>query len=91
LHVLGYRSGIYSSSLSGVSDLVNNYLNNAYTMPDVIYDALWNGQANTYDPNIPGSYWANHRRIHQFSGNITQTHGGFQLNIDRDYLNVRLG
>ncbi len=33
LHALGYRSGIYSSSLSGVMDLVNNYTNPAVTMP----------------------------------------------------------
>ena len=53
LHVLGYRSGFYSNSLSGIVDLVNNYASSAYVLPDVIYDALWNGAANTADPPCP--------------------------------------
>jgi Rv2525c-like, glycoside hydrolase-like domain len=91
VHALGYRSGIYSSSLSGVIDLANNYTNSVYTMPDVIFDAWWNGIANTVDPNIPATAWVNHRRIHQYSGNITQDHGGVTINIDRDFLDVRFG
>jgi hypothetical protein len=88
LHALGYRSGVYSSSSAAVTDLVDNYT--SYTMPDVIYDALWNGQANTDDPVIPSGDWANHHRIHQYSGNINQTYGGDTLNIDQDYLDVQL-
>ncbi|HEY6278738.1 MAG TPA: glycoside hydrolase domain-containing protein [Streptosporangiaceae bacterium] len=91
LHLLGYRSGIYSSSLSGVIDLANNFSNPAYVMPDVIYDAWWNGEHNTIDPNIPVTDWANHQRVHQYAGDITQTHGGVQMNIDRDYLDVHFG
>ena len=91
VHALGYRSGIYGSSLSGVTDLANNYTNPVYTMPDVIYDAWWNGIANTADPNIPATAWVNHRRIHQYSGNITQNHGGVKINIDRDFLDVQFG
>jgi hypothetical protein len=91
LHLLGYRSGIYSSSLSGVIDLANNFSNPAYVMPDVIFDAWWNGRANTFDPNIPVTDWARHQRVHQYAGNITQTHGGVTLNIDRDFLDVHFG
>jgi hypothetical protein len=88
LHALGYRSGIYSSSLSGVLDLVNNYMNPADTMPDVIYDALWNGNASTQDPVIPVTSWPGHLRVHQFSGGVTQTFGGLSLDLDQDYLDV---
>lgn len=91
LHALGYRSGIYSSSSSGISDLVNNYNGGRYAMPNVIDDARWNGVANTADPNVPASEWSHHHRIHQYSGNVTQTHGGYTINIDQDYLNVQLG
>jgi Rv2525c-like, glycoside hydrolase-like domain len=91
LHLLGFRSGIYSSSLSGVIDLVSNFSNPVDAMPDVIYDAWWNGRANTFDPNIGVADWAHHRRVHQYAGNITQTHGGVQLNIDRDFLDVHFG
>jgi hypothetical protein len=86
LHQLGYRSGVYSSSGAAVTDLVDNF--SSYTMPDVIYDALWNGEANTNDPVIPSGDWANHQRIHQYSGGIDQTYGGDTLNIDQDYLDV---
>jgi hypothetical protein len=88
LHALGYRSGVYSSSSAAVTDLAGNYT--SYTMPDVIYDALWNGQANTGDPVIPSGDWANHQRIHQYTGGVTQTYGGDTLDIDQDYLDVSL-
>ncbi|MBO0771249.1 MAG: DUF1906 domain-containing protein [Actinobacteria bacterium] len=90
LHALGYRSGIYSSSLSGVADLARNYRNHRYLMPDVIYDAWWNGRAGTADPRLPPGSWRPHRRIHQYSGNVIRTYGAVRLNIDQDFLNVRL-
>ena len=40
-------------------------------MPDVIYDALWNGSANTSDPILPAADWAAHQRIHQYQGGRT--------------------
>jgi Rv2525c-like, glycoside hydrolase-like domain len=79
---------IYSSSDSGVTDLVDNYANPTLTMPDVIFDAWRNGVANTFDPTIPALDWVGHRRVHQYAGNVTQTHGGVRINIDRDFLDV---
>jgi hypothetical protein len=90
LHALGYRSGVYSSSLSGVVDLAMNYRSRRYVMPDVIYDAWWNGRAGTNDPRLPPRSWRPHRRIHQYSGNVIRTYGAVRLNIDQDFLNVRL-
>ena len=58
LHTLRYTSGVYSNSLSGISDLASNYANPSYAMPDIIYDALWNGAANTRDPAVPATDWA---------------------------------
>jgi len=89
VHALGYTSGMYSNSLSGIIDLVNNYANPAYTMPDVIYDALWNGAANTKDPILPATDWALHHRIHQYQGGLNVTYGGDTINIDQDYLDVQ--
>jgi hypothetical protein len=88
LHAEGYRSAVYSSSSSGVTDLVANFTKDA--MPDVIWDALWNGQANTTDPVIPAADWPTGRRAHQFSGGVNQTFGGDTINVDQDYLNVSL-
>lgn len=88
LHARGYRSGWYSSSGSGISDLVDHY--GERTMPDVIYNGLWNGLADTLDPSVPSPFWADHQRIHQYSGNRRETWGGTTINIDQDYLDVRL-
>jgi Domain of unknown function (DUF1906) len=90
LHARGYSSGVYSSSSSGVADLAKQYGRGVYTMPDVIYDALWNGQANTLDPVLGPGQWGNHRRLHQYRGNVTRTFGGVTMNIDLDFMNVRL-
>ena len=91
LHVLGYRAAVYSSSDSGITDLAGNYTNTAFTMPDVIYDAWWNGSADTTDPNVPANEWANHQRVHQFAGGVTERHGGYTISIDQDYLDVQAG
>ncbi|MHB1593607.1 MAG: glycoside hydrolase domain-containing protein [Streptosporangiaceae bacterium] len=90
LHRLGYFSGVYSSSDSGIVDLARQDGGHKYAMPNIIYDALWNGAANVRDGNLRAGEWPNHQRIHQFSGNVTQTFGGATINIDRDYLDVRV-
>jgi Domain of unknown function (DUF1906) len=88
LHAEGYKSGIYSSSSSGVTDLVANFT--SYAMPDVIWDALWNGDANTTDPAIPAADWADSDRAHQFNGGNDETYGGDTIDVDQDYLDVSL-
>lgn len=89
LHRHGYLSGIYSSSDSGIIDLSRQFARRSYAMPNVIYDALWNGLATTKDRNLRPGQW-HHRRIHQFSGNVTQNFGGRTINIDKDFLDVRI-
>lgn len=89
LHTLGYSSGVYSNSLSGIQALASNYTNTADTMPDVIYDALWNGAANTLDPILSSTQWAGHHRVHQYQGGQNVTYGGATVNIDQDYLDVQ--
>jgi hypothetical protein len=89
LHAQGYKSGVYSSSSSGISDLAGHI--GSYTMPDVIDDALWNGAANTADPAIPSGDWTPHQRVHQYSGDVTESYGGVSIPIDQDYLDVAVG
>jgi Rv2525c-like, glycoside hydrolase-like domain len=88
LHQLGFLSGVYSSSLSGIAALGRQ--TGSYQAPDVIYDALWNGQANTQDPVLHAGQWGHHHRVHQYAGNVTQKFGGTAINIDQDYLDVKL-
>jgi hypothetical protein len=90
LRALGFYSGVYSSSSSGVADLARQYGRGRYAMPDVIWDALWNGRANTLDSVFRPGQWVDHHRVHQYAGNVTQTFGGVTMNIDKDWLNVRV-
>jgi hypothetical protein len=90
LHRLGYLSGVYSSSRSGIVDLARQYSKHQYTMPDAIFDALWNGSANVSDSSYERKSWPTSHRLHQFSGNDTQTYGGVTIDVDKDYLNVSL-
>ncbi|MGD0685994.1 MAG: glycoside hydrolase domain-containing protein [Streptosporangiaceae bacterium] len=90
LHALGYKSGVYSSADSGIKDLSRHFSSRRYKRPDVVYVALWNGSMSTRAMAIPRGEWTGHRRLHQYAGNVTQRHGGRTLNIDKDFLNVRL-
>ena len=90
VHRLGYLSGVYSSSDAAIANLARQYGTGQFAMPDVSYDALWNGQANTADSVYQHGEWTGGRRIHQFSGNVLQTYGGDTLLIDQDYLDVSL-
>ncbi|MFJ8018638.1 DUF1906 domain-containing protein, partial [Streptomyces sp. NPDC096339] len=89
LHARGYNSAVYSSAASGISDLAAN--TGSYTMPDVVFTARWNHVANTDEPVLPSWAWAQHQRVHQYDGEVTETWGGKTINIDRDYMDVALG
>ena len=88
LHAYGFNSAVYSSSSSGMKDLAANAGNSGYTMPDVVFDANWNGNADTNDAAIPAGYWANHQRVHQYASPGNQTYGGYTIGVDQDYLDV---
>ncbi|GAA3034021.1 hypothetical protein GCM10020229_51810 [Kitasatospora albolonga] len=88
LHARGYTSAVYSSSSTGIADLVANV--NGYAMPDAVFAAKWNNAADTNDSVLPAGYWSNHQRVHQYAGNVTETWHGISINIDRDYLDVQV-
>jgi Domain of unknown function (DUF1906) len=85
LHSLGYVSGVYSSSASGIADLVSR-LGTGYTQPDSLWFANWNGQASSADSYIPSYAWSDHQRIHQYRGGHDETYGGTTINIDSNYV-----
>jgi hypothetical protein len=85
LHEAGYSSGVYSSELSGVEDLVAQQ-GTGYAEPDDIWTANWNGQQTTTDADIPVTEWADNQRLHQFLGGHTDDYGGASISIDSDYL-----
>jgi hypothetical protein len=87
LHTLGYVSGIYSSSSSGIADL-GAQVGTGYHLPDDLWVANWNDQKNTLDPAVPAVGWASHQRIHQYQGGHNETYGGITINIDNDYVDA---
>ena len=72
LHSLGYQSGVYSSSGSGIEDLADQ-IGTGYVLPDHLWFANWNGRRSTADPYVPASAWASHQRIHQYRGGHDET------------------
>lgn len=92
LHAQGYLSGLYSSASSGIADAVSVYDDPAYLRVDHIWFAWWNGRADTDGGSyVPATHWANHQRLHQYAGEVTESYGGYQINIDRNYLDVGSG
>jgi hypothetical protein len=87
LRAEGYKSGVYSSEYAGISDLVSQY-GMGYSEPDQIWIANWNGVKSTTDSDVPPIEWADHQRLHQYSGGHDETHGGVTLNIDGDYVDA---
>ena len=83
LHALGYLSGVYSSSSSGIEDLAGQ-IGSGYVLPDALWIANWNGSQSTSDPVVPASAWTPPRRIHQYQGGPNETYGGVAINIDND-------
>jgi hypothetical protein len=85
LHAEGYLAGVYSSTDSGIPDLVSQ-ATTGYVEPDDIWLAHWNGLKSTSDPAVPSLYWADNQRIHQYRGGHNETYGGVTINVDNDYL-----
>ncbi|WP_369148585.1 glycoside hydrolase domain-containing protein [Streptomyces sp. R44] len=92
LHSGGYLSGFYSSASSGIKDAASEYGDSAYTRVDHIFYGWWNGAADTNTGSyVPSTYWAGHQRVHQYAGEVSESYGGYSINIDRDYLDVGTG
>ncbi|MFI0939784.1 glycoside hydrolase domain-containing protein [Streptomyces sp. NPDC021020] len=87
LHARGWSSGVYGSSSSVITDLAAK-AGSSFVQPDVLYIGHWNGVADTAESAVPAGNWTAHQRIHQYAGQVTETHGGVTIAIDRDYLDV---
>jgi hypothetical protein len=91
LHRQHYASGVYSSAASGIRVLDDMRVKpgNPITLPDQIWVADWNKQANTASTYIRSDGWLPYRRAHQYQGGHNETWGGVKINIDRNYLDLR--
>ncbi|WP_042383137.1 glycoside hydrolase domain-containing protein [Streptacidiphilus melanogenes] len=94
LHEAGYLSGFYSSADSGVADLAD-LASLAVTggdepppldgLPDVVWYARWDHRRSTDGYRaLDRSLWSGHQRVHQYVGNVAESHGGQSAMIDRN-------
>jgi hypothetical protein len=89
LNARGLLGGVYSSAASGIRDLSSAYNDPAYTRPDHIWFAWWNGRADVDGGQyVPAGQWANHQRVHQYQGDHNETYNGVTINIDSNYLDT---
>ena len=93
LHRLGYVSGVYSSAGSGIEMLDDARVERPgmFTLPDRIWIARWDLQANTSTSYIRADGWLPGGRMKQYQGGHDETWGGVRINIDRNYLDLGLG
>ncbi len=93
LHALDYVSGVYSSAGSGIEVLDDARVERpgAYTLPDMIWIARWDGVANTSTSYIRDDGWRPGGRVKQYQGGHNETWGGVTINIDRNFLDVGRG
>ncbi len=94
LHEADYDAGVYSNIAAAITslDLAENLDPLAYTMPDDIWFAWANGRADTgTDKWVQTDTWNDHARIHQYALDVPETHGGYTLTIDANWLDVGKG
>jgi peptidoglycan hydrolase-like protein with peptidoglycan-binding domain len=94
LHAQDYDSGVYSSASAAITslDFANLASPGSYEMPDDIWFALANGQADTHAGEyVTTDAWDDHDRIHQFRTDVTEVYGGYALSIDANWLDVGQG
>ncbi|RBM05664.1 glycoside hydrolase domain-containing protein [Streptomyces sp. PT12] len=85
----GWIPGFYSSATSGIAHLEAARLSGAADLPDVLWYARWRTAPTLVDEPVldPGA-WQPHRRIHQYEGDVTETHGGRRMRIDRNVVHA---
>lgn len=87
---LGYVSGVYSSAGSGIKilDDARQQARADVVLPDRIWIARWDGQANTSTSYIAEDGWRPGNRMKQYQGGHNETWGGVTINIDRNWLEL---
>lgn len=92
LKINGYLSGVYSSAASGIKALDDARVTpgNTISMPYHLWIADWDHKANTSSTYIRPDGWQG-RRLKQYRGGHNETWGGVTINIDNNYLDLRVG
>ncbi len=93
VHDHGYVSGVYSSAGSGMKilDDARKQGRADVVLPDRIWIARWDGQANTSTTYIAEDGWRPGNRMKQYRGGHDETWGGVTINIDSNFLELGAG
>ena len=93
LHELDWVSGVYSSAGSGLAALDDARVDRprAFTLPDQVWIARWDGVANTSTSYLREDGWRPGGRVKQYRGDHTETHGGVAITIDSNFLDLGKG
>ncbi|MFE9251994.1 glycoside hydrolase domain-containing protein [Streptomyces sp. NPDC007088] len=85
----GYVSGFYSSADSGVAHMERARRAGVADLPEVMWFARWGGEGSVdREPSLAAGAWQPQRRVHQYRGNVRETHGGVTLNVDRNMVDA---
>ncbi|WP_169790860.1 DUF1906 domain-containing protein [Streptomyces pathocidini] len=80
----GYLAGFYSSATTGVQHLEKARRSGVGDLPDAVWFARWRRPQQLNDAVLSRAAWAPHRRIHQYAGDVSESHGGVKMKIDRN-------
>ncbi|MFL6174748.1 MAG: glycoside hydrolase domain-containing protein [Marmoricola sp.] len=90
LRAHGYVPGVYSGATSGIRLLDRaRWTGSPLALPQQIWVADWNGRANTHSSYLHARTW-NNARVKQYRGGHTERHGGVSINIDSNYVDLRV-
>ncbi|NGN66549.1 DUF1906 domain-containing protein [Streptomyces sp. A7024] len=85
----GWLPGFYSSANSGVRMMEQARRAGQDGMPEVMWFARWHIDPSlNKEPQLAADAWQPHRRVHQYAGNVEETHGGVKLMIDRNVVDA---
>ncbi|WP_210649410.1 glycoside hydrolase domain-containing protein [Nocardioides sp. SYSU D00065] len=89
----GYVAGFYSSASSGIKmlDDARTQRPGQFALPDRIWIARWDGQANTSTTYIGEDGWRPGGRMKQYRGGHDETWGGVTINIDSNFIDLGAG
>jgi hypothetical protein len=89
MHTQAYQAGVYSSAASGMHDLSTHYSTLGAGRPDDLFMAWWNHRDDVSGGRyVPRVQWSYHQRVHQYEGQQDESHDGYSLLVDRNYLDV---
>lgn len=95
LRALDYTSGVYSNVSAAIHalDFADAVSPGSYALPDQIWYAWGNGRADTYiaEKWVRDGNWAPRKRVHQYALDTTVEHGGIEMKIDHNFMDVGRG